>query len=185
MKQIPQILYLLLFLSCPFFAFSQIGSAETQVNVLIGQVISIEVTQPSVNIDMGLSTHYINGSSSGQQTNHIKVTSNNGYEINVRATTEYFSLNGNMTTLPVNTIMIATSLGDDLTGSGSAAPASLQINNPVPLSTSNTNIVSSGEGESARGFHVTYSIPASQTSNYLNKEPGTYTTNVIYTVVPQ
>ncbi len=170
---------------CPAIAFSQIGSAETQVNVLIGQVLSIQVSQPSVNIDMGLSTHFINGNSSAQQTNHIQITSNNGYEVSVRSASQFFSLNGNTSTLPVNTIMVQTTLGDDLTGTNSSPSSSLSVNGSVPLSTSDATVITSGEGESARGFHVTYSIPASQTGSYLNKEPGTYTTSIIYTVVPQ
>lgn len=170
---------------CPAIAFSQIGSAETQVNVLIGQVLSIQVSQPSVNIDMGLTSHFINGNSSAQQSNHVQITSNNGYEVSVRSATEFFSLNGNTTTLPVNTIMVHTEIGDDLTGGGSNPPASLSVNGSVPLSTGNATVITSGEGESARGFNVTYTIPASQTNNYLNKEPGTYSTSIVYTIVPQ
>ncbi len=185
MKKIPQICLILLLQFCPAVAFSQIGSAETQVNVVIGQVLSIEVSQPSVNIQMGVPSHFINGNSSAPQANHVQVTSNTGYEVNVKAATQYFSLAGNVTTLPVSTINILTAVGDDLTGQGATPPAGLQVMPEVQLSSTDNTVINSIQGESARGFNVTYSIPANQADNYLNRDTGTYSTTIIYTITPQ
>ena len=163
--------------------FSQIGSAASQVNVIIAaQALSIEVTQPSVTIQMGQTSHFILGNSSAQQPNHVKISSGSGYQVNVKAITDNFSLNGNATTLPVNTIRVQTTVG---TGTSSTPPAGLQVVPQVSLSSTQTQIASASSGEGTRGFNVTYNIPSTQANNYLNRDPGTYSTTVIYTIVPQ
>lgn len=176
---------MLLLQFCPAASFSQIGSAETQVNVLISQVLSIEVMQPSVNIQMGMMPDFINGADSGQQSNHIKVTSNTAYSVTIRAVTGTFSNNGNNTTLPVNTIQVETTVGDDLTGSGDPVPSGLQAMPNTPLSENESTIINSPVGESARGFNINYRIPGGQTNAYLNRPPGTYTTSIVYSIIPQ
>ena len=185
MIKIPQVCFILLLQFCPTVAYTQIGSAETQVNVLIGQVLSIEIMQPSVNIQMGMAPDFINGAESGNQNNYIKVTSNSAYCVTVRALTGTFSNNGNNTTLPVNTINIQTTLGDDLTGAGAASPPGLQTMPNTPLSENEMTIINSPVGESARGFNIKYKIPGGQSNAYLNRPPGNYTTQVIYSIVPQ
>lgn len=168
---------------CPVIALSQIGSAAAQVNVIIAaQALSIEVAQPSVTIQMGQTSHFIMGNSSAQQPNHVKISSGSGYQVNVKAIASNFSLNGNTTTLPVNTIRVQTSIG---TGSSSTPPTGLQVVPQVPLTVTQTQIVSATSGETTRGFNVTYSIPANQANSYLNRDEGTYSTTVVYTIVPQ
>lgn len=163
--------------------FSQIGSAASQVNVIIAaQALSIEVTQPTVTIQMGQTSHFILGNSSPQQPNHVKISSGSGYQVNVKAITDNFSLNGNATTLPVNTVRVQTTIG---TGTATPPPTGLQVVAQVPLSSAQTQIASATSGEGTRGFNVTYTIPSNQANNYLNRDPGTYSTTVIYTIVPQ
>ena len=178
---------LLLFCIVPVTVIAQgIGSGQTQVNVSVAQVQSLEVSQPTVGIDMSQTSHFINGNASPQQANHIQITSNTGFEVSVKSVTQFFSLNGSVTTLPVSTIMLHTVAGDDLTGSGAVVPpAGTQIISPVQLSTSATTIVTADHGEGKRGYDITYSIPETQSGNYLNRPSGTYSTTIVYTLVAQ
>jgi hypothetical protein len=163
-----------------------IGSAQTQVNVTIAQVQSLEISQPTVNINMSQTSHFVNGSASPLQSDHLKVTSNTGFEVSVKSVTQYFSLNGSVSTLPVNTIMLQTAAGSDLTGLGVAnPPADTVVSTPVMLSTTATPLITADEGEGKRGYHVTYSVPATQSANYLNRASGVYSTTIIYTLVAQ
>lgn len=165
--------------------FAQLGSGQSQVNLIIIQALSIEVAQPSVSIDMAQTSHFLNGSASGQQSNHVQVVATTGYEVSVKSVTEFFSFSGNSTTLPVSTIAVQTQTGSDLTGSNSAPPAGLQVVPQVMLSTSATPVATCTSGEGGRGFHVNYAIPTTQTPKFLNRNPGTYTTTIVYTLLPQ
>lgn len=164
---------------------SQVGSAETQVNIVINQVQSIEVAQPSVNINMNQPSHFKNGNSSGQQSNHVKVISSAGYQVTVKASTQYFSLNGSVTTLPVNTIALKTTVGTNLSNTNTAPPAGLIVIPQTTVSSLPSTIIASPSGEYGRGYNVEYSIPAQKASAYINRTPGSYTTTVVYTLIPQ
>lgn len=175
----------LLLLLCPIAVLAQnIGSAQTQVNITIAQVQSIQVSQPTVNINMTQPSHFILGNSSGIQSNHVRVSSSTAYQVTVKASTQYFSRNGNSTTLPVNTIALKTTTGN-LTNSNAAPPAGLQVAPQVILSALPTAIITSPSGEWGRGFNVNYVIPETQAPSYLNREAGTYSTTVMYTLIPQ
>lgn len=167
----------------PAAAFSQ-ASGISQVNIIIAPAQSIQVQHPTVNIQMTQASHYAAGSSSGQQANHVRVTSTTGYQVTVKSQTQFFALNGNATTLPVNTIAVQTTLGSDLSGSNSAPPSGLVITPQVMLTTPGNTIISTPTGEANRGFHVNYTIPANQASNYLNRDAGTYNTTVTYSLMP-
>lgn len=161
-----------------------IGSAQTQVNITIAQVQSIQISQPTVSISMAKPSHFLFGNDSGQQPNHIKVSSSTAYEVTVKTNSEYFSHNGNNTSLPVNTIAVKTSIGS-LANSNATPPAGLQVAPEVILSTSPTTIIKSPAGEWGRGFHVNYLIPETKSPNYLNREAGTYSTTIMYSLIPQ
>lgn len=161
-----------------------IGSAQTQVNITIAQVQSIQIAQPTVNISMAKPSHFLLGNDSGQQPNHIKVSSSTAYEVTVKTSSEYFSLNGNDTSLPVNTIAVKTTIGD-LANSNALPPTGLQVAPQIMLSASPTTIIRSPAGEWGRGFHVNYAIPETKSPSYLNRETGTYSTTIMYTLIPQ
>lgn len=134
---------------------------------------------------MNQASHFLSGNSSGQKVNHVKVISSAGYQVTVKASTQYFSLNGSVTTLPVNTIALKTAVGSDLSNTNTSPPAGLQVVSQTMLSTSPNTIITSPKGEYGRGYNVEYSIPAQQSPAYLNRTSGTYTTTVVYTLVPQ
>lgn len=153
--------------------------------MIMNQVHSITVSQSSVSINMSQPSHFLAGNSSGQQANHVQVISSTGYQVTVKAGTQYFSLNGSVTTLPVNTIAVQTTVGSDLTNTNTSPPSGITATPQVVLSTAPATIATSPSGEWGRGFNVNYVIPATQSPSYLNKAPGTYTTTVVYTLVPQ
>ena len=155
------------------------------MNIIIAQVQSIQVSQPTVNINLNQVSHFKSGNSSGQQSNHVKVSASTGYQVTVKASTQYFSHNGGATTIPVNTVNVNTVTGDDTTGANAAPPAGLTVAPQTTLSTTPSVIVTSPSGTFGRGFHVNYAIPAAKAPSYLNRDEGSYTTTVIYTLVPQ
>lgn len=168
---------------CPATAMSQ-GSAQTQVNIIIAPAQSITVTQPTVSVQMTQAAHYVSGNSSGVQADHVRVTSTTGYQVTVRSQAQFFTLSGSATTLPVSTLAVQTTLGTDFSGTSPSAPAGMTITPQTMLSTTATTIVNTPTGEASRGFNVNYAIPSNQTSSYLNRTPGTYSTTVTYSLIP-
>ncbi len=169
----------------PILATAQIKTAQTQVNVTIAQAQSISITQPSVDIQLTQMAHYISGNTSGVQTNHINVGSTVNYQISVRTESEYLVFNGGNSTIPVNTIALQTTIGSDLTGNNTPASTVTTISPTTTLSSTDTIIINNAIAEGARGYNITYAIPASKTSYFLNKAIGTYSTTVIYTLAAQ
>ncbi len=73
---------------------AQIGSAKTQVNVIIVQTQSITIAQPTVDIQLTQMAQYVSGNASPVQINHISVGSTTNYQVSVRAQAEFLSMNG-------------------------------------------------------------------------------------------
>lgn len=166
---------MLLFLVSPR-ALAQIGSAEAQVNLHLQQVLSVQVSQASVSIPMNTPVHYLQGNSTPQLTNHLQVSATASYVLRVRTENDYFNLNSGISTLPVNTVQLK------LTENGATG---VNVLTPKSLSSTDTDIVTSNANEVVQNFNATYEIPQSETENYLNREEGSYSTTVIYTIVPQ
>jgi len=173
---------LILFLLCFYTGFAQIGSAASQVNLIVNELMSVEIAQSSVLINMNLPSHYKYGNNSGIQQNHVKVTTTSNYTLTVSATNQNFTLNGLATNLPVNIIKIEASIGSLNSNFNSGQ---VSINSGVQLSASQSNLLSSHSNETQQTFDVKYIIPTSETPNFLNIPSGNYKTTVIYTVVPQ
>jgi uncharacterized membrane protein len=176
---------LMILILVPILVAGQIKTAQTQVNVIIAQAQSISITQPSVDIQLTQMAHYVSGNTSGVQTNHINVGSTTNYQISVRTESDYLSFNGGNSTIPVSTIALQATMGSDLTGSNTPASLTTIITPSVTLSSTDTIVIKNAVAEGARGYNVTYAIPATKTSYYLNKPTGTYSTTVIYTLASQ
>jgi hypothetical protein len=177
--------FILIALMTPILIIGQIKTAQTQVNVTIAQAQSITITQPSVDIQLTQMAHYISGNTSSVQTNHINVGSTTNYQVSVKAESDFLSFNGSNSTIPVNTIALQTTMGSDLTGSNTPASATTIITPSVTLGSADTIVIKNAVAEGARGYNVTYAIPATKTIYYLNKPTGTYTATVIYTLASQ
>jgi len=178
-------IFLLLLILMPLLIIGQIKTAQTQVNVIIVQAQSISITQSSVDIQLTQMSQYVQGISSAIQTNHINVGSTTNYQVSVKAQSDYLSFNGSSSSIPVNTIALQTTIGNDLTGSNTPASTTTTIAPNVTLGTTDTIIISNASAEGARGYNVTYTIPASKTSFYLNQPIGTYSTSLLYTLASQ
>ncbi len=177
--------FILVVLMMPIVIIGQVKTAQTQVNVTIAQAQSITITQSAVDIQLTQMAHYISGNSSAVQTNHINVGSTTNYQVSVKAESDFLSFNGSSSTIPVNTIALQTTMGSDLTGSNTPASATTIITPSVTLGSTDTIVIKNAVAEGARGYNVTYAIPATKTSFYLNKPIGTYTATVIYTLASQ
>jgi hypothetical protein len=157
-------------------AVAQISTAESEVNLQLEQILSVEISQSSVSIPMNTPAHYLQGSSSQEITNHLQVSATSSYVLRVRTEDEYFNLDAGLSTLPVSTVRL------NLTDNGATG---VTVLTPVSLSNSDTDVASSGANEIVQYYNAVYEIPQSQTQSYINKEDGNYTTTVIYTIVPQ
>lgn len=177
-------IFYLLFLILPTGITAQLQSSRAQVNVTIAQVQSITIGQPSVAIQLTQMAQYASGNASAVQINHISVGSTTNYQVSVRAQSEFLSINGTPV-IPVNTIIVQTAMGLDLTGTNMPASTATTIVPSVALANTDTVVISNAQPEGARGYNITYAIPASQTEQYLNRLPGTYSTSIIYTLAAQ
>ncbi|MFD2432223.1 hypothetical protein [Mesonia maritima] len=165
-----------------FSSKAQIGSAASQVNLVVNELMSLEIEQSSVMINMNLPSHYKFGNNSGIQQNHVKVTATSNYTLAVSATNQNFTLNGLNTNLPVNIIKIEANTGNLNPNFNSGQ---VSINSGVYLNASQTNLLNSHSSETLQSFDVNYVIPTSATPNFLNIPSGNYKTTVIYTIIPQ
>lgn len=176
---------LLVFFLIPIVSIGQIKTAQTQVNVVIAQAQSISISQSSVDIQLTQIAHYVFGNNSGIQTNHIQVGSTTNYQISVKSGSDFLTYNGSSSAIPVNTIALQTTMGSDLTGTNTVASPNTIITPSIALGSVDTIIIKNAVAEGARAYNVTYAIPATNTTYYLNKPTGTYTATVIYTLASQ
>lgn len=158
--------------------------ATANLNVLLGNAYNIEINslQKDVTISMEQASDFINGNSS-QQTDHIQITSTGTYSVTVKADAANFvPQNGGATDIGVNNIYVVPQEGSLFVGNSNATDFGIKS---VYLSGTNSQeILNVDAGERKRGFNIEYSIPATRTDNFLNKEADTYTTVVTYTLIP-
>ncbi|RDI11216.1 hypothetical protein DEU42_106150 [Flavobacterium sp. AG291] len=172
-------------LAAPFFTVPSIlaqTTGTTNLNVNLASVLAIEVSDPTVVIQMNTPAHFSSGSTTGTLSDHLKVTANEGFTVTVEAA-------GNLSNageeIPVSTVVVSSSSGSYLGASGSTAPttnptfpsSALALSSSAPVT-----IISCATGD-LRGYDVAYSIPAANTPSYLDKTPGVYTTLLTYTIV--
>lgn len=153
----------------------------TLLNVNLGSVLAIEVANPSVTINMTTATHLTEGNSTGELSDHLKVTATEGYTVTVEASG---NLSNSGVEIPVSTVTIKTEKGSYLGAAGSTAPTTnptFPLTEPALSATAPVKIIDSSTGD-FRGFNVTYTIPANETPAYLDKATGVYTTTLTYTI---
>lgn len=161
------------------------ASTLLRVNLQDAYSIVIPAAQNQVTIDMILPAHFQNGNSAPLQSNHLQVSASDEFEVKVAATAD---LNFGSEFIPVSTVSVTPTAGTFLgagtdPGIDSSFPA-LPVPIPVNLdATAGTTIITSGSGD-IRGYNMLYSIPASETSEYLNRPAGIYTTTVVYAIMP-
>lgn len=99
---------------------------------------------------------------------HILITNNNAFQVYVKSTSDYFTLNATPTSIPVSIVRIGNGTGET------------QILSK-PLSTTPQNIIGNASPVLKRQLSIKYTIPPSQTGILFNKPTGVpYLTNVVY-----
>lgn len=165
------------------------ASAQTEASTLLrvnlqdAYSIIIPEAQNEVTINMTLPTHFQNGNSSDIQSNHLQVSASDDFEVKVSA-------QGNLVfgseTIPVNTVTVTPTAGTFLGTGDDPGIASSFTPSPIPMNldpAAGTTIISSSTGD-LRGYDMLYTIPASETSEYLNRPAGVYTATVVYAIYP-
>lgn len=171
--------FILLFL--PLKVKAQIGSAESQVNLIVRELMSVEIKQSTVLINMNLPSHYKYGNHSGIQSNHIKVTTTSDYVLSISTTSQNFTYQGLNSSLPVNTVHVEAFMGDV---NPYFNAGDVTFNSNVSLNSTKVNLLSSHSSETSQSFDVNYVIPKNKVDRFLNIPAGGYNTTVIYTIIP-
>ena len=166
------LLFLFAVLHSSISLFAQ-GSANTNLNVVLGPIQSIKVNPAQNNVTVSLSTssEYMNGKASEQQ-DHIEVMSNPQYQVTVSAATH---LVGETSSIDISTISVTPSFGS-LGGN----PGGIVLT-PQALSLNSNTLVQSSHGDTQRTFNMKYQVSGGEA--YVNKPAGTYTTTITYTIL--
>ncbi len=123
---------------------------------------------PDVNFSYGSLADY-QTTKSVNMPNHLLITNNKNYEVYVKSGAAYFTRNSIATTIPASIVQIENGTGETgVTGR--------------TLSTTSQSIITNAAAIINRQLSLKYTIPASQTLQFLGKQTGTtpYILNVIY-----
>lgn len=121
----------------------------------------------SVVFDFNTTADYQLGKSINM-SDHINITNNRPFQIYVKSTSAYFTLNSTPTTIPVSIVRIENGNGET------------QVM-PKELSTTPQNIINNANPVLNRGLSIKYTIPPTKTDILFNKPTGvSYITSVIY-----
>ena len=160
---------------------AQNHSANTEVNIKLNDVISIDAGSTSIGgkVDFNFLTaaDYNNGLIAPTVINALVVTSTKNFDVNVKADGVNFVNGTNV--IPVDVLKInANSFGTSAQNTMGGTKNSLQVS-----STQDQKLVDNAPLGSARSLNITYSIPAAESSSnkILGKPAGTYTQNITYT----
>lgn len=159
------------------------AQTTTNLNVNLSSLYSIEVTNPTVTIQMNNASYFTAGNTTGALSNHLKVSATGGYQVSVVAGTDLTSPGGDV--ISVGTVTVAATEGTYSGASGSTDPGTdAEFPSTAPaLSTSVPAVVIESTSGDLRGFNVEYKIPAESAPAYLNKPAATYTTQLTYSIV--
>ncbi|HMI01050.1 MAG TPA: hypothetical protein VK541_01135 [Pedobacter sp.] len=137
------------------------------LKVTVNDLSELAINTSTINLKYITAENYRNGVAA-DVVNHLVVSKTTPYDITVKSDNANFTLGAN--TIPVSVLSIGPSNGQ--TG----------VNTINSLSTQPQMLVNAGSPAIDRNISLRYFIPASKTVNLLNKQAGTYTTNVTYTL---
>ncbi|HZH70550.1 MAG TPA: hypothetical protein VFD80_08880 [Flavobacteriaceae bacterium] len=169
-----------LVLAIALIGFNAISQAqETDLSVVVGEdVMSIEVTHPTVTIQMNTPQHFTDGNDTGVLDDHLVVTSNVGYKIEVIADGVNFTPASGTDQIAVSNVTV------EVTGAGNNVTSTATLPGAVALSDSAIEILTTDGGDINREYPVRYAVPSANAGSFLNVEPTTYTTTLTYSVAP-
>jgi len=162
--------------------FAQKLSDNATLNIKLNAIQTIEVnaTQKAVDLIYKSVEDYSKGVSL-EQTDHLKVYSTGAFFVTVNSAVNDITRTNGEETIAASTIKIKASEGSTNKLSGATV-------GEASLSTTATNIISSGVGGVNKNFNITYSGMGADAyvNKYFNDEtPTTYSTVVTYTIAAQ
>jgi hypothetical protein len=152
--------------SFPATPISQTMSSNVQVNV--SNIMEVVVLGSQIDLTVNTAAKYQQGVTT-TVPNQVRLSSTVPYNITVKASGPNLSSSGGVN-IPVGVITIE------------GMPGQTGIT-PIVLSASPQTIITSGDPIIDRLLNLQYRIPATQTSNLLNKAAGRYNTTITYSIV--
>ena len=152
--------------SFPSTAISKTMNSNVQVNV--SNMMEVVVQNSQIDLTVNTAAKYQQGVTT-TVPNQVRLSSTVPYNITVKASGPNLSSSGGVN-IPVGVITIE------------AMPGQTGVT-PIVLSASPQTIITSGDPVIDRLLNLQYRIPATQTSNLLNKAAGRYDTTITYSIV--
>jgi hypothetical protein len=153
------------------------ASANTNVHVVLQDVISLAVNQADVTLTFATTTDYQNGVTA-PMANHLTATSNKPYTLRVNAATDLNAATSANGSLEAGVLSIT--VPTDGTNAGKVGTVT-----PVTaLTTSDQTLFTDAAPAVNQNINVNYAVPASvsNSTKILGKNADTYTTVVTYTI---
>lgn len=153
------------------------GSVTLSVRLSPIQTLLVNSSQKDIDLVYSDASDYKNGVSS-EQKDHLKIFSTGAFTINVHSSADDIKRNEGSESIAANTLTVKAAAG----ASNAMADATV---GEVNLSTTATNIISSGVGGVDKNFNITYSGMGADTyvdKYYNNESPTVYSTTVTYTI---
>ena len=149
------------------------NSQTVDLSLTLAAVQDLQINATTVSIPLTTLAHYQSGNSATVSP-QLTFSSVDDYEIKVSAGSDSLELNSS-NRIPVNTFTLTPTV---VSGT---APSSL---NPITLSTT-AQILAESTGAGTFGTVLAVEYSASGGSAYLNKDPGTYTVQLTYSINPK
>lgn len=169
--------FLLLLLFCvSMFGINAQTSDRVNLSIILRPIQSITVnpSQKDVKLIYQTEVDYQNGVFNAQ-VDHLKVFSTGGFKINVKTNRDF--TNGTDNILASDVTVVATP--------GTRAPNGVTYAPAKSLSTGGHGLLSSKIGGRDLNFNITYdNTTAGNNDEYINKNSGTYSAKVTYTIAP-
>lgn len=142
------------------------STITSEVDVVVSPFFNIVAQNLNVSLSFNTAEKYKTGATS-TVSKQLLVNSTVPYTVTVKSISSSFSSStpGNTTTIPLHVLSIK---------EGNSTP--------ITLSTTPATIVSGGSPKIGAELDMTYSIPATKTSQLIGKPASTYTASIIYTI---
>lgn len=157
-------------------------STSSQVDLVLSEVNTLKVNHSNVDLAMNQASHFIGGNATPLQENHVQVSSTSGYKVTIQTEQVTFDLNATATDLPVAHVKVEVGMGDNISRNPGNA-MDIAFSTGINLQSTPVEVLQSPSGSFSQGFHVRYSIPASVTADFMDREAGDYSVQVRYTLV--
>lgn len=153
------------------------GSVTLTLRLSPIQTLVVNSSQNNIDLVYADANDYKNGVSS-EQKDHLKIFSTGAFIVNVHSASDDLNRSDGDESISAHTLKVKAAAGS----SNAMTDATV---NEVNLSTTATNLISSGTGGADRNFNITYSgmgADAYVDKYYNNESPTVYSTTVTYTI---